>query len=119
MARVKGALNARKKHKKVLKMAKGYYGTFFKRFKGLMGRKSLAEGAGLLIEPCNQIHTFGMKFAIDTLTLDKDDVILYIDHEIQPGKIRKMVSKGRRVLELPSGTANKYMLQVGQVISVE
>ena len=93
--------------------------TFFKRFKGLMGRKSLAEGAGLLIEPCNQIHTFGMKFAIDTLTLDKDDVILYIDHEIQPGKIRKMVSKGRRVLELPSGTANKYMLQVGQVISVE
>ena len=74
--------------------------TFFKRFKGLMGRKSLAEGAGLLIEPCNQIHTFGMKFAIDTLTLDKDDVILYIDHEIQPGKIRKMVSKGRRVLEL-------------------
>ena len=87
-----------------------YANTFFKRFKGLMGRKSLAEGAGLLIEPCNQIHTFGMKFAIDTL---------YIDHEIQPGKIRKMVSKGRRVLELPSGTANKYMLQVGQVISVE
>ena len=80
---------------------------------------ALAEGAGLLIEPCNQIHTFGMKFAIDTLTLDKDNVILYIDHEIQPGKIRKMVSKGRRVLELPSGTANKYMLQVGQVISVE
>ena len=96
-----------------------YANTFFKRFKGLMGRKSLAEGAGLLIDPCNQIHSFGMKFAIDTLTLDKDNVILYIDHEIQPGKIRKMVSKGRRVLELPSGTANKYMLQVGQVISVE
>ena len=28
-----------------------YANTFFKRFKGLMGRKSLAEGAGLLIEP--------------------------------------------------------------------
>lgn len=26
MARVKGAMNARKKHKKVLKLAKGYYG---------------------------------------------------------------------------------------------
>ena len=26
MARVKGALNARKRHKKVLKLAKGYYG---------------------------------------------------------------------------------------------
>ena len=26
MARVKGAMNARKKHKKVLKLSKGYYG---------------------------------------------------------------------------------------------
>ena len=26
MARVKGAMNARKKHKKILKLAKGYYG---------------------------------------------------------------------------------------------
>lgn len=33
MARVKGAVNARKKHKKVLKLAKGYYGRRSKTFK--------------------------------------------------------------------------------------
>ncbi|SHK22990.1 LSU ribosomal protein L20P [Hathewaya proteolytica DSM 3090] len=33
MARVKGALNARKKHKKVLKLAKGYYGSRSKLFR--------------------------------------------------------------------------------------
>ena len=33
MARVKGALNARKKHKKVLKMAKGYYGARSKQYR--------------------------------------------------------------------------------------
>ena len=33
MARVKGALNARKKHKKVLKMAKGYYGAKSKQYR--------------------------------------------------------------------------------------
>ena len=33
MARVKGAMNARKKHKKVLKLAKGYYGGKSKLFK--------------------------------------------------------------------------------------
>lgn len=33
MARVKGAVNARKKHKKVLKLAKGYYGAKSKQFK--------------------------------------------------------------------------------------
>lgn len=33
MARVKGAMNARKKHKKILKLAKGYYGAKSKQFK--------------------------------------------------------------------------------------
>ena len=33
MARVKGALNARKRHKKVLKQAKGYYGAKHYRFR--------------------------------------------------------------------------------------
>ncbi len=33
MARVKGALNARKRHKKVLKMAKGYYGARSKQYR--------------------------------------------------------------------------------------
>jgi large subunit ribosomal protein L20 len=33
MARVKGGLNAHKRHKKVLKMAKGYYGAKSKTFK--------------------------------------------------------------------------------------
>ena len=33
MARVKGALNARKRHKKVLKLAKGYYGAKSKQYR--------------------------------------------------------------------------------------
>ncbi|MDD5018303.1 MAG: 50S ribosomal protein L20 [Eubacteriales bacterium] len=33
MARVKGAVNARKKHKKVLKLAKGYFGAKSKQFR--------------------------------------------------------------------------------------
>lgn len=92
---------------------------FIKRFMGLMGRKSLEEGKGLLLDPCNQIHTFGMKFSIDTLTLDKNGVIIYIDKRVEPGKVRKIVPKGKKVLELPSGTVDKYMLQVGQIISME
>ena len=33
MARVKGAINARKKHKKILKLARGYFGAKSKQFK--------------------------------------------------------------------------------------
>lgn len=41
MARVKGALNARKKHKKVLKMAKGYYGARSKQYR--VAKQSVIE----------------------------------------------------------------------------
>ena len=36
MARVKGALNARKRHKKVLKLARGYRGARSKQYRRLM-----------------------------------------------------------------------------------
>ena len=40
---------------------------FFTRFKGLMGAPCLAAGEGLLILPCNSIHTHFMRFPIDVL----------------------------------------------------
>ncbi len=44
MARVKGALNARKKHKKVLKMAKGYYGARSKQYR--VAKQSVMKAMG-------------------------------------------------------------------------
>lgn len=90
--------------------------TFIKRFKGLMYRKSLAEDEGLLLEPCNEIHTFGMKFAIDTITISRDNRIIYIDENIVPGKIRPVIKDGKKVLELVSGTVEKYDLKLGDEV---
>ena len=42
---------------------------FFTRFMGLMYRRSMEENHCLLLTPCNEIHTFGMKFDIDTIAL--------------------------------------------------
>ncbi|MEA4972659.1 MAG: 50S ribosomal protein L20 [Candidatus Metalachnospira sp.] len=42
MARVKGALNARKKHKKVLKLAKGYQGARSKQYR--VAKQSVMKG---------------------------------------------------------------------------
>ena len=39
--------------------------TFFKRFKGLMGRKSIDDKAGMLFYGCSSIHSFFMRF-LDT-----------------------------------------------------
>lgn len=90
--------------------------TFFKRFMGLMYRKSLGENEGLLLEPCNQIHTFGMKFSIDTITISSDNKIRYIDERVVPHKVRPLIKDGKKVLELTSGTIEKYGLELGDMI---
>jgi uncharacterized membrane protein (UPF0127 family) len=39
---------------------------------GLLNRKALAQGEGLLLDRCYGIHTFGMRFPIDVVFLDKE-----------------------------------------------
>lgn len=46
--------------------------TFWKRFLGLMGRKSLEQDKALLITPCNSIHTFFMRFRMTAVFVDKE-----------------------------------------------
>lgn len=93
--------------------------TFFKRFMGLMYRKSMEEGHGLLLAPCNEIHTFGMKFPIDTITISGDNKIRYLDRDVAPNKVRPIVKDGKKVLELLSGTIDKYGLELGDKVEFQ
>lgn len=93
--------------------------TFFRRFMGLMYRKSMPEFHGLLLTPCNEIHTFGMRFDIDTITLSKSGEVLFIDRAVKPRKARKRVKGGYSVLELNSGVADKLSITLGDVLEFE
>lgn len=86
--------------------------TFFKRLKGLMGEKSLTEGEGLLIIPCNFIHTFFMRFPIGAVFLDNKDYVVKT-MEIKPFRISPVVYKAIKVLELPGGVIRKGLVQEG------
>lgn len=79
--------------------------SFWARFKGLQLKRSLPQGSGLLITPCNSIHMFFMRFPIDAVFIDKDQVVLFIEENIKPWRISKMVRKSKEVLELPAGTS--------------
>lgn len=87
--------------------------TFFRRFMGLMYRKSIPMDHGLLLTPCNEIHTFGMRFSIDAVTLSKDNKVIFIDRDIKPNKIRKSVANGYKVLELNAGVAAELEIEIG------
>ena len=86
---------------------------FASRFMGLMYRREMAENHGLLLVPCDEIHTFGMRFDIDTIAISMDNEVLFIDRCIPPNKVRKRVKNCRMVLELCGGVADKLGLTVG------
>jgi uncharacterized protein len=84
--------------------------TSAERRKGLLGRTELAAGAGLLIAPCESVHSFGMKFAIDVVYLGKDWVVKKIRRGMKPWRI-SLCLQAWAVLELPVAGADG--IQVG------
>lgn len=71
---------------------------------GLLGRQGLAEGEGLLIRPCQGVHTFLMKFPIDVVFLDRENRIIHTVQNLQPNRMTKVLLRASSVIELPAGT---------------
>lgn len=61
--------------------------TFPERARGLIGRKGLPPGRGLLILKCNAIHTCFMRFAIDATFLDRNDRVVKVVRNIRPWRL--------------------------------
>ena len=68
---------------------------------GLLGRTD--AGGGLFIEPCSSIHTWFMKFPIDVVFLDAQDVVLAVYAALGPWRMTRWVRGAQRVLELDVG----------------
>lgn len=90
--------------------------TFSKRTLGLIPRKTLSEGQGLIIDPCNSIHMFFMRFPIDVLFVDQNNTVIYIIKNIKPWRVSKVVWNAKYVIELPVGTIEKTRTKVGDEI---
>lgn len=92
--------------------------TSAKRRTGLLKHSSLPEGHGLWIVPCEGVHTWGMRFPIDVVFLNRKRKVL---------KVRKHMPKRRialclwahSVLELPAGTLDRTGTQKGDQLEFE
>lgn len=78
--------------------------SFFSRLKGLMFRPEMAGETALLLRPCPQIHTCFMRFSIDVVFLDKQDVVLYVIENMKPWRLSPIVTRAAQTLELPADT---------------
>jgi len=91
----------------------------FTRMKGLMGVKRLESQEALFIYPCQQIHTFFMRFPIDCLFIDSNYVVIKALGNIQPWKISEKVPNALGVIELPKGVIEYTNTQVKDVLTME
>ena len=83
------------------------------RMRGLLGRRELPEGEGILLRHAGSIHTFFMRFPIDAVFLDRDDTVVGVAADVPPW--RAAGRKGAKsVLELPAGEAERRGVEVGQ-----
>ena len=58
--------------------------TFAERARGLIGRRGLPSGTGMLITRCNCIHTFFMRFPINATFLDREGQVVKVIRNIRP-----------------------------------
>ena len=76
---------------------------YAKRLRGLLGKNSLSQGEGLIIRPCNSIHTYRMKFAIDVIYVDKKNIVLKVVDSLKPDRLGPLILKSAYVIEASAG----------------
>jgi uncharacterized membrane protein (UPF0127 family) len=88
----------------------------YRRMRGLLGRKYLRQGEGMVLRPGWSIHTAFMRFPIDAVFLDADQVVIKIEHDVGPW--RTVSCRGaREVVELPAGETRRRGLEVGDRVA--
>ena len=90
--------------------------TMFERMRGLLSHPPLSAEQGYWLEPCNSVHTFGMRYALDVIFLDAGGLIVKIVENLRPWRIAGAI--GARVsLELQKGAVGRLGLTEGQKLN--
>jgi uncharacterized protein len=72
------------------------------RLLGLALRGRPPPARGLLIPRCRSVHTFGMRFELDLVWLDRDGRVLGVEEGVQAWRVRSR-RDAAAVLEVPAG----------------
>lgn len=54
---------------------------------GLLGKDGWPAGEGLVIAPCQAVHTIGMRFAIDVLYVRRDGTVEKVSRAVKPWRL--------------------------------
>jgi uncharacterized membrane protein (UPF0127 family) len=88
------------------------------RMRGLLGRRSLPRGEGILLQPASSVHMFFMAFAIDVVWLDRDLQVVGVTPDLRPWRVAGRRG-ARSALELPAGECERRGVGVGDRLRLE
>jgi uncharacterized protein len=88
---------------------------FRTRVRGLLGRSGLT--GALWLQPCRQVHTFGMRFAIDVAYVDRRGRVVAV-RRMRPGRLARPRLRARSVVEADAGAFAHWGLRAGSTVGV-
>ena len=80
--------------------------TWRARLLGLGLMRSLDPDEALVIPHCTSVHSFGMRFAIDVVFVDRDWLPIYIEYDVGPRRVLRS-RFARSVIEVVAGEAGR------------
>jgi len=87
--------------------------TMARRLRGLIGHGELEPGEGIVLRPSWSIHTFFIRYPIDVVFVDADQVVARVVHDLPPW--RWATCRGARdVVELRAGECARAQVEPGQ-----
>jgi len=92
--------------------------SFLGRLMGLLATERLPAGAGLIIKPCNSVHTFGMRYPIDVVFVDKSNIVIAAVSRLKPSRLA-LQRRAEYVVELPAGTIEATLTQPGDKLELQ
>ena len=94
--------------------------TFWRRFVGLMGRKSLTPSHAMLLHPCASVHTCFMRFSIDVAFVKRREdgkgwQVVKVVRGLRPWLGVSVCGEADAVIELRQGEAERMGMEPGTV----
>ena len=86
------------------------------RLRGLLGLDRLCSGEAIVLWPCAAVHTFGMRFAIDVVFVDRSLRVCAVRPNV-PARRFAAHWRAWAVIELASGEAARIGLAPGVPVS--
>lgn len=93
--------------------------TFVSRLQGLLLTASLPAGHGLLLVPCQSIHSLGMTYAIDAIFLNKQGIVVGLLNTFAPWRLSAIYREAHSCLELSPNTIIKSSTTIGDQLSFQ